>query len=145
MIKIRHGHPILYASNVLSILNSGHKRIESHTALVFQWSGVNQRDSVVVRVPASQSVDLGVHSLCRVIPTDFKKMVSTAYLLGAQHLWEIVESKPASSLVVSLGKALNGTAHFYVEDRCPRHLEKSNSQASADILSKNIAIQFTFS
>ena len=30
-------------------------------------------------------------------------------LLGARHLWEVVENKPASSLVVSLGKALNGT------------------------------------
>ena len=36
-------------------------------------------------------------------------MVSTASLLGARHLWEVVENKPASSLVVSLGKALNGT------------------------------------
>ena len=63
MIKIRHGHPILYASNVLSILDSGQKRIESHSALVFQWSGVNQRDSVVVRASASQSVDLEFISL----------------------------------------------------------------------------------
>ena len=36
-------------------------------------------------------------------------MVSTASLLGARHLGEVVENKPASSLVVSLGKALNGT------------------------------------
>ena len=36
-------------------------------------------------------------------------MVFTASLLGARHLGEIVENKPASSLVVSLGKALNGT------------------------------------
>ena len=36
-------------------------------------------------------------------------MVSTAFLLGARHLVEVVENKPASSLVVSLGKALNGT------------------------------------
>ena len=36
-------------------------------------------------------------------------MVSTASLLGAQHLGEVVENKSASSLVVSLGKALNGT------------------------------------
>ena len=44
------------------------------------------------------------------------KMVSTASLLGARHLWEVVENKPASSLVVSLGKALIGTPHLYVED-----------------------------
>ena len=36
-------------------------------------------------------------------------MVSIASLLGARHLVEVVENKPASSLVVSLGKALNGT------------------------------------
>ena len=36
-------------------------------------------------------------------------MVSTASLLGARHLWQVVENKPASSLVVSLGNALNGT------------------------------------
>ena len=43
VIKIRHGHPILYASNVLSIFDSGRKRIGSHFALVFQWSGVNRK------------------------------------------------------------------------------------------------------
>ena len=31
-----------------------------------------------------------------------------------------MENKPASSLVVSLGKALNGLPHLYVEDRWPR-------------------------
>ena len=36
-------------------------------------------------------------------------MVSTASLLGARNLGEVVENKPAISLVVSLGKALNGT------------------------------------
>ena len=46
-------------------------------------------------------------------------MVSTAFLLGARHLEEVVENKSASSLVVFLGKALNGTPHLYVEDRWP--------------------------
>ena len=46
-------------------------------------------------------------------------MVSIASLFGARHLWEVVENKPASSLVVSLGKALNGTPHLYVEDIDP--------------------------
>ena len=36
-------------------------------------------------------------------------MVSTASPLGARHLGEVVENKPANSLVVSLGKALNET------------------------------------
>ena len=63
-------------------------------------------------------------------------MVSIASLLGVRHLWEVMENKPASSLVVSLGKALNGTPHIYVEDRCPRYLGNGNSEASADIPSK---------
>ena len=46
-------------------------------------------------------------------------MVSIASLLGARHLGKVVKNKPASSLVVSLGKALNGTPHLYVEDRWP--------------------------
>ena len=36
------------------------------------------------------------------------EMVFTASLLGAQHIRDSVENKPASLLVVSLGKALNG-------------------------------------
>ena len=35
-------------------------------------------------------------------------MVFTAYLLGAQHIMDSVENKPASFLVVSLGKTPNG-------------------------------------
>ena len=36
-------------------------------------------------------------------------MVSTASVLGARHLGEVVENKPASLFVVFLGKALNRT------------------------------------
>ena len=32
-----------------------------------------------------------------------------------------MENKPASSLVVSLGKALNGMLHLYVAERWPSH------------------------
>ena len=39
-------------------------------------------------------------------------MVFTASLLGAQHIRDNVENKPASILVVSLGKALNGMPSF---------------------------------
>ena len=46
-------------------------------------------------------------------------MASAASLLGARHIEKVVENKPASSLVVSLGKALNGTPRLYVEDRWP--------------------------
>ena len=61
-------------------------------------------------------------------------MASAASLLGVRHLGEVVENKPASSLVVSLGKALNRTPRLYVEDRWPINLEKGNSQASADFI-----------
>ena len=49
-------------------------------------------------------------------------MASAASLLGVRHLGEVVENKPASSLVVSLDKALNGTPRLYVEDRWPINL-----------------------
>ena len=66
----------------------------------------------MVRAFASHSVDLGFISIKRL-----QKMVSIASLLGTGHLGEVVEKKPSSSLVVSLGKAHNGTPHLYVEDR----------------------------
>ena len=69
----------------------------------------DRRDGVVVRASASQSVDLGFNPLVRSYQKTFKKMVSIVSLLGAWHFGEVVENKLASSLVVSLGKALNGT------------------------------------
>ena len=77
--------------------------------------------------------DINLNSPCRVILNDFKKMISIGSLLGARHLGEVVENKPVSSLVVSLGKALSGMPRLYVEDRWPRRLANSNFQASADI------------
>ena len=71
----------------------------------------------MVRASASQSVDLGFIPLVESYQKILKKTLSIASLLGAQHLWEVVENKPASLLVVSLGKALNGTPHLHVEDR----------------------------
>ena len=73
-------------------------------------------NGVVVRASASQLVDLGFIPLVESYQKTLK-MVFIASLLGAQHLREVVENKPASLLVVSLGKALNGTPHLYVEDR----------------------------
>ena len=70
---------------------------------------VDRRDGVVVRVSASQSVDLMFIALVESYQKTFLKMVSKAFLLGAQHIEEIVENKPASLFVVTLGKALNGT------------------------------------
>ena len=67
----------------------------------------NRRDGVVVRMSASQSVDLGFISQVESYQKTLK-MVFTASLLGAQQNRDSVENKPASLLVVSLGKTLNG-------------------------------------
>ena len=67
----------------------------------------HRRNDTVVKASASQSVDLGFISPSSVIPKTLK-MVFTASLLGAQHKRNSAENKPASLLVVSLGKALNG-------------------------------------
>ena len=61
----------------------------------------------MVRASASQSVDLGFISLVESYQKTLK-MVFTASLLGAQQNRNSVKNKPASFLVVSLGKALNG-------------------------------------
>ena len=91
------------------------------------------RDGVVVRASASQSVDLGFIPLVESYQKT-KKMIFTASLLGARHLGEVVENKSASSLVVSLGKALSGTPHLYVEDRWPSFLseEKVSGRRASD-------------
>ena len=54
----------------------------------------NRRDGVVVRTPASQSVDLGLNPLVESYQKT-KKMVFTATLLGARHLEKVVENKLA--------------------------------------------------
>ena len=108
-------------------IRSGKKSVVIHKALcrsVFPHFGFiscgcvcffNRRDGVVVRASASQSVDLGlvtivgVFNICRVESHQKTlKMVFTASLLGAQQNRDSVENKPASLLVVSLGKTLNG-------------------------------------
>ena len=75
----------------------------------------NRRDGVVVRASASQSVDLGFIPL---IESYQKTLKNGIYSFSA---WRSAFMKgcgePASSLVVTLGKALNGTSHLYVEDR----------------------------
>ena len=89
----------------------------------------------MVRKSALQSVDLMFIPLVESYQKTLKK-VSTASLLGGRHLGEIAVNKPASSLVASLGKALNGMLHFYVEDRWSTHFINGCSQASADVPSK---------
>ena len=63
----------------------------------------NRHDGKVVTASTSQSVDLG--SFPKSSHTKrLQKMVFTASLLGTQHNRNSVENKPASLLVVSLGK-----------------------------------------
>ena len=71
----------------------------------------------MVRVSTLHSVGLGFIPLVKSYQKTLK-MVFTASLRGAWHLGEVVENKPASLLVVSLGKALNGTP----PPLCGRHV-----------------------
>ena len=65
-----------------------HKVLKSRTT--------NRLNGVVVRASASQSVDLGFIPLVKSYQKTLK-IESIASLLGARHLWEVVENKPASS------------------------------------------------
>ena len=72
----------------------------------------------MVRASALQSLDLWLNLLVESYQK-IKKIVFTAFLLGAWHLGEVVDNKSASFLVESFGKALNGTSLLYMEDRWP--------------------------
>ena len=69
---------------------------------------------LVVRASTSQSVDLGFIPFVESYLKTKKMIRFTASLLGARHLGEVMKNKPASSLVVSLGNALNGTPPIYM-------------------------------
>ena len=62
---------------------------------------MSRRDGVVVRASASQAVDLGfiplVQSYQKTLKNDIYSFPACPW-----HLWEAVENKPASSLVVSV-------------------------------------------
>ena len=62
----------------------------------------------------------GVHSLSRIIPTDFKKMVLTASLFGFPVKKEIVwRTSRQACLLCPWARHLTGHLHFYVADRWP--------------------------
>ena len=67
----------------------------------------NRHDGVVVRASALQSVDLGFILLVESYQKTLKNGIH-CLALGI-YVKVVVEKKPASSLVVSLGKAFNGT------------------------------------
>ena len=98
----------------------------------------NRRDGVVVRASASQSVDLGFIPLVESYQKTLKK-------IGARHLWEVVENKPASSLVVSLGKALNGMPLPLCGRQVAHKPRKRQLPSECGLPVQSIAIQFAFS
>ena len=72
-------------------------------------------------------------------------MLFTASLLGTRHLGEVVENKLASSLVVSLDKALNGTppslcvrqvTQAYCKCQLPRECGRSVQNIAINLLSR---------
>ena len=72
---------------------------------LFLWR--NRRDGVVVKASASQLVDLGFISLVESYQKTSKNGIHSFPAWRSAHR-DSVENKPASLLVVSLGKALNG-------------------------------------
>ena len=90
----------------------------------------------MVRASALQSVDLeeggGVIPFVKLYQKAFK-MVSIASLLGTRHLEDVMENKPASSLVVSLGKALNGTPPSFCGRQVAQTPRKWQLFANADV------------
>ena len=82
----------------------------------------------MIRASASGDVDLGL------IPGRVKpmaiKLVFTAFLLDAQHYTDSVENKPASLLVVPLGKALGRIPPSW----CGRQMAGNSSASSYSAL-----------
>ena len=86
-----------------------------------------------------------VHDAIFVKTKRLLKMVSTASLLGARHLGEVVENKSASLLVVSLGKALDGTPSPLCGRQVAQTPRKWKLPSECGHTVQNIAIQFAFS
>ena len=105
----------------------------------------DRRDGIVVKASASQSVDLGFISLVESYQKTLKNSIhSFPAWCSARHLGEVVENKPASSLVVSLGKALNGTPPPLCGRQVAYEPRKWHPSACGRPV-QNIAIQFAFS
>ena len=68
----------------------------------------HRRVGVVVRASASQSVDMGFISQVESYQKTFKNGIHSFPAWRSAYKRDSVENKPASLLVVSLGKALNG-------------------------------------
>ena len=70
------------------------------------------------RALALQSVDLGFIPQVESYQKTLKNGIRSFPAWRSSFKREVVKNKPAS-LLVSLGKAFNGTPHLYVEDRWP--------------------------
>ena len=72
-------------------------------------SELNRRDGVVVRLSTSQSVDLEFIPYVESYQKTLKNGIHSFPAWRSAEKRDNVENKPASLLVVSLGKAVNGT------------------------------------
>ena len=73
------------------------------------------------------------------------KIVSTTSLFDGRHLGEVVENKPASSLFVSLGKALNGMPPLLCGRQGAQKPRKWQLPSECGRPVRNVAIRFAFS
>ena len=106
-----------------------------------KYASNHRRDGVVVRASASQSVDLGFIPL---VESYQKTLKNGIYSFPA---WRsaFVENKPASSLVVSLGKALNGMPPPLCGRQVAYKPRKRQLSSECGLPVQSIAIQFAFS
>ena len=113
--------------------------------MVVKYLCKNRRNDVVVRAPTSQSVDLEFNPLVESYQKTLKIMIFADSLLSARYLGEIVENKPASSLVASSSKALNGTPPPLCRRQVTQIPRKWQLPSECGRPIQNIAIQFAFS
>ena len=78
------------------------------------------------------------------MPTDFKKWYSPS-LLEARHSVEVVENKPARSIVVFLSNAFNGTPPLFGGRQVAQTAPKWQLRSECGHTVQYIAIQFAFS
>ena len=84
-------------------------RLRDFMAVTEEFTSVHRRDGVVVRASASQSVDLGFIPKSSYYQKTLKNGIHSFPAWRLAYKRDSVENKPASLLVVSLGKALNAT------------------------------------
>ena len=127
-----------------------HHLVYRSYGLYFPQFFVYRCNGVVVRASVSQSVDMEFNPLV-LSHQKTLKMVCTAFLLGAWYLGDVVENKSASSLVMSLGKALNRTPPPLCGRQVARYLGNAQTPRKWQLRSEcgrpvqKIAKQFAYS